>query len=102
MGMSRTSLYYSSDHLGYAGAASLTYSACRDQIIQIAKEHQAQTIIPGYGFRSQFRYVPAGYFCGFVSSLAKLIKSNTDYAAANAVVECTHRYKKLFYDAGED
>lgn len=25
-----------------------------------------------------------------------------DYAAANAVVECTHRYKKLFYDAGED
>ena len=25
-----------------------------------------------------------------------------DYAAANAVVECTHRYKNLFYDAEEE
>ena len=26
----------------------------------------------------------------------------TDYEAANAVVECTHRYKKIFYDNADE
>ena len=25
-----------------------------------------------------------------------------DYAAADAVVECTHRHKRIFYDAGDE
>ena len=47
------------------------------------------------------KVISENIWCGY-AILPLIQKCITDYAAANAVVDATHKYKKIFYEAGGD